>query len=189
MHKRLFILAVVLTTAASAFAQEVHRFVIADPFGKRVVIGAMLTGLTPELRQFFGAPSDQGVLIASLTENGPAAKAGLRVGDVVTAVDGTPIRESADIAHAMRSKKAGDSVRLDIVRNKARQAVVATAEERDTREFRRTFTLDDMQDKLRALDGAEWRALAVTPDNDELRARIKVLEQRLAELEKKLQQT
>jgi len=190
MHKRLFILAIALSLATSAFAQERRKFVIADPgsFGKRVVIGAMMTSLTPELRQFFGAPSDQGVLVAQVTENGPAAKAGVRVGDVITAVDGNPIDESMDIAQAMRGKHAGDAVRLEIVRNHNKQTLVATAEEREVREFRKTFTLDDMQHQLGALDGAEWKALVATPDTEDLRAKIRDLEQRLAELEKKLNQ-
>src|SRR5579884_3952403 len=182
MHKRLFILAIALSLATSAFAQERRKFVIADPgsFGKRVVIGAMMTSLTPELRQFFGAPSDQGVLVAQVTENGPAAKAGVRVGDVITAVDGNPIDESMDIAQAMRGKHAGDAVRLEIVRNHNKQTLVATAEEREVREFRKTFTLDDMQHQLGALDGAEWKALVATPDTEDLRAKIRDLEQRLA---------
>ncbi|HLJ75279.1 MAG TPA: PDZ domain-containing protein [Thermoanaerobaculia bacterium] len=190
MHKRILIFAVVLTIATTAFAQERRKttFFIDAPFGKRAVIGAMLTSLTPELRQFFGAPSDQGVLVASVTENGPAAKAGIHVGDVITAVDGNPIGESMDIAQVMRGKHAGDSVRIDVIRNHNKQTVVATAEERDVREFRKTFTLDDMQEQLRGMDGPEWKALVATPDNEELRARIKALEQRLAELEKKLQQ-
>jgi C-terminal processing protease CtpA/Prc len=190
MHKRFLIFAAVLTIATTAFAQERRKatFVIDAPFGKRAVIGAMLTSLTPDLRQFFGAPSDQGVLVASVTENGPAAKAGVRVGDVITAVDGNPIGASMDIAQVMRGKHAGDSVRIDVIRNHNKQTVVATAEERDVREFRKTFTLDDMQEQLRGMDGPEWKALVATPDNEELRARIKALEQRLAELEKKLQQ-
>ena len=191
MHKRLLIFAIVLTVATTTFAQERRKFVIADGpglLGKRVVIGAMLTSLTPELRQFFGAPSDQGVLVAQVTENGPAAKAGLRVGDVITGVDGNPIGESMDIAQAMRGKHGGDTVRLDVVRNHNKQTLVVTAEERDVREFRKTVTLDDMQHQLGALDGAEWKALVATPDTEDLRAKIRELEQRLAELEKKLNQ-
>jgi len=187
MHKRFLILAIAATIATSAIAQERHKFVITEPLGKRVVIGAMITSLTPELRQFFGAPSDQGVLVASLTENGPAAKAGVRVGDVITSVEGNPIRESIDIAEAMKGKQSGDTIRLDVIRNHNKQTVVATAEERDVREFRKTFTLDDMP--FRGMDGPEWKALTFpSPDDDELRARIKALEQRLADLEKKLQQ-
>jgi len=188
MTKRIFVLAIVLISISSAYAQEKRRWMITEGPGKRAFIGAALNGLTPELREFFGAPSDAGVLVASLTENGPAAKAGLRVGDVITAVDGNRIEESFDIAKSMRGKHAGDTVKLDIVRNKNKQALNVTAEERDLREFRRTFTLTDMEHQLGQLDGSEWRALVASPDTEDLRARIRDLEQRLQELEKKLQQ-
>jgi len=190
MSKKLFVLAIVLTMLGStaAFAQKVRRFVIDDGPGKRAFIGAALTSLTPELREFFSAPKDAGVLVASLTDNGPGAKAGLHVGDVITAVDGNRIDESFDIAQSMRGKRAGDTVKLDIVRNHNKQSLVVTAEEREMREFRRTFTLDDMSHQLGQLDGSEWRALVASPDTEDLRARIRDLEQRLQELEKKLQQ-
>lgn len=189
MFKKLFALAVVLMCITSAFAQETHRFVIRDFDGpKRAFIGAGLTGLTPELREFFGAPREAGVLVGSLTENGPGAKAGLRVGDVITAVDGARVAGAGDLAQAMHGKKAGDTVRLDIVRNKSRQSLTVTAEEREVREFRRAFSLPEMERELGSLDGAEWRALVATPDSEDLRARIRDLEQRLQQLEKKLQQ-
>jgi membrane-associated protease RseP (regulator of RpoE activity) len=187
MTKRIFVLTIVLISMSSAYAQETRRWVITEGPGKRAFIGAALNGLTPELREFFGAPSDAGVLVASVTENGPAAKAGLRVGDVITSVDGNRIGESFDIAQAMKGKHAGDNVRLDIVRSHNKQTLVITAEERDLREFRRTFTLGDMEQQLGRLDGGEWRALIASPDTEELRARIRDLEMRLQELEKKLQ--
>jgi membrane-associated protease RseP (regulator of RpoE activity) len=188
MTKKLFAIAICLIAIASAYGQEMRRWVITEGPDKRAFIGAALTGLTPELREFFGAPSEAGVLVASVTENGPAAKAGLRVGDVITAVDGNRIGESFNIAQAMKGKHAGDTVRLDIVRNHNKQSLVVTAEERDVREFRRTFTLGDMEHQLGRLDGGEWRALIASPDTEDLRARIRDLEQRLQELEKKLQQ-
>lgn len=188
MRKQLFAITLIFMTVSAALAQEVRRFVITDGPSKRAFIGAALTSLTPELREYFGAPRDAGVLVASLTENGPAAKAGLRVGDVITGIDGNRIDESFDLAQAMKDKHSGDTVRLDIIRNRNKQSLVVTAEERDMREFRRSFTLDDMQSKLGQLDKGEWRALVATPDTEELRARIRDLETRLQKLEKKLQQ-
>jgi len=191
MKKQVVITAMLLMAVTTAFAQEHRKIVIADGPGfkmTRAFIGAALTSLTPELREFFGAPSDSGVLVASVTENGPAAKAGLRVGDVITAVDGNPLTDGFDIFQIMRGKQAGDNVRLDIVRNKAKQSLVVVPEQREVREFERSFSLSDMQNRLGALDGAEWKALVATPDNDDLRARIRDLEKRLADLEKKMQQ-
>jgi len=191
MSRKLVTLVLVLiSTAALAQEnrQETHRFVIEDFGGKRVIIGAGLTTLTPELREFFGATREAGVLVGSLTENGPAAKAGLKVGDVITAVDGEPVSGSMELSHAMKGKHAGEAVRLDIIRNKKAQSLTVNVEERDVREFRRATTLPMLGRELTQLDGPEWRALIATPDSEDLRAQIRDLEKRLQELEKKLQQ-
>ena len=50
-----------------------------------------LQPLTEELREYFAAPPGQGVLIASVAKGGPSARARLRAGDVLVAVDGTPV--------------------------------------------------------------------------------------------------
>jgi membrane-associated protease RseP (regulator of RpoE activity) len=189
MSKKLFAIVVCLISVTSLLASEdPRRWVLEDITGKRAFIGVGLTSLTPELREFFGAPRDAGVLVGSVTENSPAAKAGLRVGDLITAVDGTRVANSFDLAQAMKLKHAGDAVRVDIVRNKSKQTVMATAEERDVREIRRAFSLGEMEHELGRLDGKEWKALIATPDSEDLRARIRDLENRLQALEKKLQQ-
>jgi C-terminal processing protease CtpA/Prc len=190
MSRKLIPLALVLisTAALAQERQESHRIIIEDVGGKRVFIGTGLTTLTPELREFFGAPREAGVLVGSLTENGPAAKAGLKIGDVITAVDGTPVSGSMELSHAMKGKHAGEAVRLDIIRNKKPQSVTVNVEERDVREFRRASTLPMLGRELAMVDGPEWRALLATPDNEDLRAQIRDLEKRLQDLEKKLKE-
>jgi len=188
MSRKLITIAFALISTA-ALAQDNRRIVIEDwGGGKRVFIGAGLTTLTPELREFFGAPKEAGVLVGSLTENGPAAKAGIRIGDVITAVDGTQVAGSMELSHAMKGKQAGDAVRLDVIRNKKQQTISVNVEERDVKEFRRAFTLPDMSRELGRLDAPEWHALMATPDTEDLRAQIRDLEKRLQDLEKKLQQ-
>jgi membrane-associated protease RseP (regulator of RpoE activity) len=206
MLKRLSILCVVLFAAAPLFAAQAdgdeggerRTIVVRDgkvivddgePFGaKRAYIGVAMVDLTPELREFFGAPKDAGVLVSSLIENGPAAKAGLRVGDVITAVNGKPVESMREVVSAMRDKHAGDTIRIDTIRGKARQSVVATAEERDLPEQFHAFKLPTMENmKGTMLPPGEWKAFVNSPDTDEMRARIRELETRLQELEKKLQ--
>jgi len=157
--------------------------------GKRAFIGVAMVDLTPELREFFGASKDSGVLVSSLTENGPAAKAGLRVGDVITAVNGKPVASRGQVMVAMRDNHAGDAIRIEAIRGKARQTFVATAEERklsfgDFGQFKIPLPEHDMG---KLLPRGEWRAFIDSPKSDDLRARIRELENRLQELEKKLQ--
>lgn len=64
-------------------------------------LGVMVMALTPELRAYFGAPHDSGLLVARVQPNGPAARAGVRVGDVITKVDNDRIKDATDIMSAL----------------------------------------------------------------------------------------
>lgn len=195
MSRKLSTIIVLLFAAVSLFAAEppVRRtFVVRDgnvlldefePAGKRAFVGVSLTELTPELREFFGAPRESGVLVSSVSENGPAAKAGVRVGDVITAINGKSTANYRDLREAIKDNHAGDSIRIEVIRGKGRQTLMATAEERDAPELR-WFKLGDLE---RGLPPFEWHGKLLAPDNDELRGRIRELEKRLQELEKRLQ--
>src|SRR5204863_4895709 len=109
MRRTVFTLVVLLVAATSAFAFDdpgrrtiVVRDgnVLFDDFdfpGKGAFIGVSVVDLTPELREFFGASKDSGVLVSSVADHGPAAKAGVRVGDVITSVDGKAVASLRDL--------------------------------------------------------------------------------------------
>jgi len=91
-------------------------------------IGVSTMALTRQLADYFGITGGKGVLVTSVTEDGPAAKAGVRAGDVITAVDGEAIDSPGDIARAINRKKDGD-VTLTVIRNKAQQTIHVTPRE------------------------------------------------------------
>lgn len=97
----------------------------------RGYLGVEVMPLTKELRAHFGAPDDAGVLVARVKEDSPAAVSGIQVGDVLTAVDGKPLAGPPSLALAVREKKAGDSVNVDFLREKAALSASVTVEERD----------------------------------------------------------
>jgi serine protease Do len=78
--------------------------------------GIRADSLTPQLREFFGVKSGEGVLVASVEENSAAGKAGLMAGDVIIAVDGRIISAPNDLNREMRSRNAAFT--LKVVRNK-----------------------------------------------------------------------
>ncbi|HEY6121718.1 MAG TPA: PDZ domain-containing protein [Pyrinomonadaceae bacterium] len=100
-------------------------------FGSSRRIGISTMQLTKQLADYFGIADGQGVLVTSVTEDGPAAKGGLRAGDVITAVDGEKVDSSGDISRAISKKKDGD-VTLTIVRNKTQQTIRVTPKENPT---------------------------------------------------------
>jgi len=91
-------------------------------------IGITTTELTKQLADYFGVIGGRGVLVTSVSEDGPAAKAGVRAGDVITAVDGEAVDGNGDISRAVNRKKEGE-VALTIVRNKTQQTIRLTPSE------------------------------------------------------------
>ena len=152
-------------------------------FGKRAYLGVSLIDLTDELREHYGATKNAGILVGSVEENGPADKAGVRVGDLVLSVDGKEVTSSSELRKALADKKEGDSVRIEVLRGRSRQTLVASVDER---EGPRALRIDEM-DRLR--DIPELRAARITalPNCVELQSKLKELETKMKELEKKLQ--
>ncbi len=91
--------------------------------GPRIGIG--ITPLTKQLSEHFGVKS--GVMINNVRENSPAAKAGLKAGDIIVEVDGKEVKGDGDILRAIAEKKGGEVV-LTIVRDRNRQTIRVTPE-------------------------------------------------------------
>jgi serine protease Do len=88
-------------------------------------IGVSTMQLTKQLADYFGITGGKGVLVTAVTDDGPAAKAGVKAGDVITAVDGEAVDSPGDVSRVINSKKEGD-VTLTIVRNKSQQTIRVT---------------------------------------------------------------
>lgn len=91
-------------------------------------IGVSTMALTKQLADYFGITGGKGVLVTSVTDDGPAAKAGVRAGDVITAVDGEAIDSPGDISRVINRKKEGD-ITLTVIRNKSQQTIQVTPRE------------------------------------------------------------
>jgi membrane-associated protease RseP (regulator of RpoE activity) len=83
---------------------------------RRPMLGVSVSETTPELRRHLGGDDDAGVLVSKVHEDSPAEDAGIRVGDLIVAVDGEPVARSGEIRRALRDR-AGETVRVDVVRD------------------------------------------------------------------------
>ncbi len=108
-------------------------------FGANRRIGVSTQTLTKQLADYFGV-SDGGLLITSVNENSPAAKAGLKAGDVITAVDGEKVATSGDIVRAINKKQDGD-ITLTVVSNHSTRTVTLTPEKNPERQLIRPGTV------------------------------------------------
>jgi S1-C subfamily serine protease len=79
------------------------------------------------------APNGQhGAVVQDVASGSPAAKAGLQVGDQVTAIDGQAVQGSADMVAAIRDHKPGDKVTITVNRSGTQTTITATLDERPT---------------------------------------------------------
>ena len=91
-------------------------------------IGVSTMELTKQLADYFGITGGKGVLVTSVIDDGPAAKAGVRAGDVITAIEGEAVDSPGDLSRVINRKKEGD-VTLTIIRNKSQQTIRVTPNE------------------------------------------------------------
>ena len=91
-------------------------------------IGVSTVELTKQLADYFGVTAGKGVLVTSVVEDGPAAKAGVKAGDVITAVDGEEVDSPGDVSRVISRKKEGD-VTITVIRNKSQQTFRVTPRE------------------------------------------------------------
>jgi serine protease Do len=87
-------------------------------------LGVSVQDVTPELAEYFGVKS--GVLVASVAANSPAAKAGLKAGDVITAANGKSVGSPRELVQALPVGEGSHEVDLTVVRDKQSRSVKAT---------------------------------------------------------------
>src|SRR5271165_5224722 len=80
-------------------------------------LGVGLNDVTPENSKFFNLTGNTGALIASVTPDSPASRAGLKEGDVVTGVNGHPVENGGDLQVVVSEEAPGSKIQLDVMRN------------------------------------------------------------------------
>lgn len=80
-------------------------------------LGVGIQPVTPEIADSLGLAKAEGALVASVAPDSPAAKAGVRPGDIVTGFGGKPIATAKDLSRAVAASEAGGQRILDVVRN------------------------------------------------------------------------
>lgn len=85
-------------------------------------IGVGVTTLTKQLGDYFGVAEGKGLLVNSVRENSPAAKAGLQAGDIIVEIECKTVGGMVDLIRAVNEKKEG-GIGLTFIRDKNRQTV------------------------------------------------------------------
>ena len=103
--------------------------IVAGSTGKGLLAGLLIGFISRKVNDLT-ASIVFGVLVAALTPSGPAARAGLRPGDVVVAAEGKAVKTSSELTRAVARTKPGDTVRLEVVREGQRRTIRVRTEVR-----------------------------------------------------------
>jgi len=110
----------------SSTARNVLEAIVRDGQVTRGWIGVEPQDLTPEMAESFGIPGTQGVIITGVLQNGPAAQAGIRPGDVITRVAGREVGNVAELLSAVAALTPGAKTTLDVLRRDGSSTVEVT---------------------------------------------------------------
>ena len=99
---------------------------------KRGVLGVNIQTLTPDIAQSMELGNVQGALVSQVVDGSAAEKAGIRAGDVVTAVNGKPVKDAAGLRNVIGLLSVGDKVDVALLRDGKPRRVTAMIAERDT---------------------------------------------------------
>jgi serine protease Do len=91
-------------------------------------LGVAMQPITPDMEDALGLSSTNGVVVADAQTEGPAAKAGIKSGDVIVGYNDEPIKSSHELALAVATTKPGQSVQVKILRDGKPQTIAVTIE-------------------------------------------------------------
>jgi S1-C subfamily serine protease len=105
-----------------AIPSNMVRVVVASAKGgnaavKRPWLGAKLQDVTPEIAESLGLKRPSGALVASAAADGPAAKAGIKTGDLIVSIDGTAIDDANAFDYRFATKPLGGNAEIGVVRH------------------------------------------------------------------------
>jgi len=89
-------------------------------------IGVQIQPVTADIADSLGLKGTQGALVAEPQSNSPAVKAGIQAGDVITAVNGAPVRDARDLARQIGAMSPGSTVRLTVMQKGEQKTISVT---------------------------------------------------------------
>ena len=116
---------------------------------KRGILGVSLYNVTPEIAKEFGLTDTTGALVAGVAPGSSAEKAGIKTGDIITSLNGTPMKGSGELRNAIGMLRVGDKVEIGFLRDGKPQKATALIAERNDSE---TANASDIN---QGLEGAE----------------------------------
>lgn len=107
-------------------AMEVVEQLKSQGYVSRGWLGVLIQEVNKDLAESFGLDKPYGALVAQVVEDSPAEKAGIQTGDIITEFDGEEINLSSELPQLVGRTKVGETVELEVVRNKDTKTIKLT---------------------------------------------------------------
>jgi S1-C subfamily serine protease len=104
-------------------ARDVADQILTTGRVRRAFLGIGYADIDPYLAREFGLPVQEGIIITQVGTGSPAARAGIRQGDIITAIGRTEITQGGDLRRALRGQRPGDPVSLTVIGAEGRRSV------------------------------------------------------------------
>jgi Do/DeqQ family serine protease len=144
---------------------------------KRGLLGVNIYSLTPDVARALGAPADvHGALVSQVVPGSAADKAGIKINDIITSVNGHPIKSNVELRNAIGLLRIGQQVEIGLLRDGKPQKVTALITQRSTAETAEATEIH------RGLEGADLvdadnnegvRVRAVEPDSPAAQSQLR----------------
>jgi len=128
-------------------AKNVMEQLIKEGHVVRGWLGVVITNLDPDMAEAFGLKDAKGALISDIVDDSPAAKAGLKEGDVVLKLDNTVIETSDQLTMLIGSKAPDSKIKLTVWRENGEKTLTVTLGERDVDKLTGKTSGDEKSDK------------------------------------------
>jgi serine protease Do len=113
----------------SQIAKPVVDSLIRNGKVEHAYMGVGISDITPENSKFFEMKNTNGAVVTQVESNSPAAKAGMKIGDVITAVNGHPVNGAGELQIEVAGQKPGTTLNLTVSRNGSEMKVPMTLAE------------------------------------------------------------
>lgn len=107
----------------SNMAKQIADMLVKDGRVKRGYLGVNIATVNQEIAKKVGLKVDQGVLVTEVQPGGPAAKAGLRDGDVIVALNGSEVKDAGKLRNTIAMSAEGSAMDLQVVRGGGKQSI------------------------------------------------------------------
>lgn len=116
----------------SSMAKAVSDQLASSGTVRRSKLGVTVQGLSSDLAASLGLSDQHGALVSGVEPGGPAANAGVKQGDVVTALNGTPVTDANLLRNRIAASAPGTSVAIEVLRDGRRQTIDARLVQRES---------------------------------------------------------